>query len=687
METVKTRNSTIRLDRLLWVGIGMGIFYWFAESILHVFVFMEGDFFSQLLPQDVHEIWKRLLVVGLIIGLGFYAQLTVDERKKSEKALKESERKYRTLFQDALNPIFLFNDKGHYVDFNRAAVDFFEFDREEPIDKILQTLSTSDQYILPDIDIGSFSAQKNIEVDYFINGKLKTLLLNLVPITSFDDTIIYGIGQDITERKKMENDITLAHTELNQIFQTASVGMRLVDKEFNVIKINKTFEKLSGIDMNSSIGLKCYEEFAGPLCHKPSCPMKRIQAGEMEIVYEVDKKRHDGLKIPCILTARPFLGPDGELKGIVESFKDITDLKRIQEELRAERDKLRNILFQRVEGVGIVNSNYIIEYQNESLKKKIGDSQGKNCYRVFRERHRPCKNCIMHKAFKTGVLQRNEFDSSDGKSYEQTYTPFKESDGGEKVVVTVRDITEIKASRISAFRSEQLIALGELAAGVAHEINNPINGIINYAQILINKHSKNLKVKDIASRIVNESDRVARIVESLLSFARREKRSKVKANIEKILEDTLTLTEAQMRKDAIHLHSHIPPYLPEIIVVPQEIQQVMINILSNARFSLNKKYRDSHEDKIIKINTNVKSDNGNKYLQISFRDHGTGIPGHIIDKVMNPFFSTKPRGKGTGLGLSISHGIINDHGGKMYIESKEGKFANVIVELPLGQSL
>jgi signal transduction histidine kinase len=358
-----------------------------------------------------------------------------------------------------------------------------------------------------------------------------------------------------------------------------------------------------------------------------------------------------------------------------------------QEELRAERDKLRNILFQRVEGVAIINSDHIIEYQNESLKEKVGDCLGKECHRVLRECRFPCKKCIMHEAFKTGILQRNEFDTSDGKSYEQTYTPFRESDGKEKVVVTVRDITEIKASRISAYRSEQLVALGELATGVAHEINNPINGIINYAQILLNRHSTDLKVKDIGSRIVKESGRVARIVESLLSFSRREKRSKVTTGFEEIFKDTMTLTAAQMRKDAIHLHSVIPPHLPEISVVPQEIQQVMLNILSNARFSLNKKYPKSHEDKLIEVNADVMSDNGNQYVRISFRDYGTGIPGPIIDKIMNPFFSTKPRGQGTGLGLSISHGIINDHGGEIFIDSIEDKFTNVVVQIPVGNKL
>jgi PAS domain S-box-containing protein len=668
---------------MLWVGVGVGIFYWLAESMLHVLIFLEGDFFSQFFPQNPHELWKRLLVVALIISFGFYAQLTVSERKKSEKLLKESERKYRTLFEDALNPIFLFNDKGHYLDCNLAAADFFEFDREDTIDKILQTFSISDYSILPDIEIDYFSAQRNIEANYFIHGSHKTLLLNLVPISSVPEMIIYGIGQDITERKKMEDEITLAHAELDQIFQTATVAMRLVDLKFNVIKANETFEKLAGIKMDEGIECKCYEDFAGPLCNTSSCPLKRIIAGESEIVYEVNKRRRDGAEILCILTARPFLGPDGKVKGIIESFKDVTEITRVQEELLFEQAKLHQILFHRYEGVGILKTDFTIEYQNETLTSQIGDNKGKHCYEAIMERQTPCEKCLLHSAIATEKPKRFEVDTSSGTSYELTYTPFVESDGEEKVVMTLRDITQRKAARAAAIQSEQLVAIGSLAAGVAHEINNPINGIINYGQILIKKSGQEQVVKSVARRVVREGDRIARIVENLLSFTRREKKSRTAIGIDRVIEDTLSLTAAQMRKDAIDVRVSIPSDLPSVVVVAQEIQQVFLNFFNNAQYALNQKYPDTHTSKVIEISAGMTSDTDNRWLKVSFYDSGIGIPSAIIDKVMNPFFSTKPSGKGTGLGLSISHNIVNKHGGKLSIKSVEGKYTRLDLELPV----
>ena len=231
-------------------------------------------------------------------------------------------------------------------------------------------------------------------------------------------------------------------------------------------------------------------------------------------------------------------------------------------------------------------------------------------------------------------------------------------------------------------RAGHLASLGELAAGVAHEINNPINGIINYAQIIANKSEKRSKESDIADRIIKEGNRIAVIVSSLLSFARERKEEKVTVGIKRILHDSITLTEVQIRKEGIILKMDLSPRLPEIIANPQQIQQVFLNVISNARYALNKKYPGSHEAKTIEISDKKLVIDGAPYVRLIFYDQGTGIPANIIDKVLNPFFSTKPSGEGTGLGLSISHGIINDHGGSLQIESMEAEFTRIIIDLP-----
>ncbi|MCJ7596313.1 MAG: PAS domain-containing protein, partial [Desulfobacterales bacterium] len=127
-------------EKLLWIGIIISFFYWFLESALHVFIFQDGNFASQILIKNPHELWKRLLIGAMIIAFSFYAQRKFNERKRAEEALKVSERKYRTIFEDAVNPIFLFSEKGPLIDCNQAALDFLESKRQNLVGKRLWDL-------------------------------------------------------------------------------------------------------------------------------------------------------------------------------------------------------------------------------------------------------------------------------------------------------------------------------------------------------------------------------------------------------------------------------------------------------------------------------------------------------------------------------------------------------------------
>jgi nitrogen-specific signal transduction histidine kinase len=233
--------------------------------------------------------------------------------------------------------------------------------------------------------------------------------------------------------------------------------------------------------------------------------------------------------------------------------------------------------------------------------------------------------------------------------------------------------------------NEKMHSVGILAAGVAHEINNPATGIINLSQIIMNDSPENSGEYDIAQRIEQEGERIARIVSSLLSFSSKAPQKKISVNIHEILEGTLALTEMQLRNEGIKLSNEIPEDLPLVRVDPQQIQQVFLNIISNSQFALNNKFSGRHEEKVIQIQGSVIKTEAGPYLRTIFTDHGTGIPNALLHKVTDPFFTTKPPGVGTGLGLSISSNIIKNHQGGVKIESRENEYTRVIIDLPLSK--
>jgi len=548
---------------LIWVGVGISLLYWFLESWIHVVIFKEGSLVPHIFTPDPHELWKRSLVISLLIFFSIYAQRSINIRHRTENAL------------------------------------------------------------------------------------------------------------------------ALALGEMDQIFHTASVGMRVIDRNFNILKVNKTFETITGVPADEAIDKKCYEIFAGPKCSTLDCPLILILNGADSIECHVEKKRPNGSIVPCILTATSFTGPDGTLDGIVESFKDITELEKAKEAIRRKRDKLQGILSHMKEGVSIVNLNHEIEFQNIAHKKFIGEKKGIPCYRAFHGQNAPCTPCLMRKSIATGTTMQFEFATSNDESFEQAYTPIIDIDGKPKAVVLLRDVTREKNAMTAMMQAEHLAALGELAAGVAHEINNPINGVINYAQIIVNKYSDHYLIRDIAERVIKEGNRIARIVEGLLFFSRSRKEEKTMTFINEVLSDSLTLTASQLRKDNIILDADIQSELPPVIAQAHEIEQVFINLISNARYALNHKYPNPDANKILQIRAATVNNSEQTFIKVSFLDHGIGIPDELMEKIRNPFFTTKKGRQSTGLGLSISHGIVEDHGGMLTIESSENEYTNISVNLPI----
>lgn len=229
---------------------------------------------------------------------------------------------------------------------------------------------------------------------------------------------------------------------------------------------------------------------------------------------------------------------------------------------------------------------------------------------------------------------------------------------------------------------QKLESIGTLASGAAHEINNPLTGIINYAQ-LIHDRIDDDALRDFAQGIIEEGNRVADIVRGLSSFSSQEKEQHSLAIMSDIVDTTVSLVGPLLRKDHINLIVDVAPDLPLLTCRAQQIEQVLINLLTNARDALNHRYPKSDEDKILRVSVDHIEKADKSWIRTIVEDHGCGIPAGIMARVFDPFFSTKPREQGTGLGLSISYGLVREHRGQLLVESEPNAYTRFTIELPV----
>ncbi len=336
----------------------------------------------------------------------------------------------------------------------------------------------------------------------------------------------------------------------------------------------------------------------------------------------------------------------------------------------------------------VVSNDYRILEANPATfaaaKKRRPDVIGRNICAILHGGHSSGSQCPIEQLIghQQTRISETELHGLHG-TYMLTVSPLVEENGEINATLLVaRNLTAEEVLRAEAIRVAQLAAIGELASGVAHEINNPINGIINYARIILDD-PEDPESTDHLVNIISESKRIAGIISKLLDFARRREEVLAPSAIKKIITNSLQLVDHLLKKDGIICSVNLADSLPPLMCNEQQLQQVILNMISNARFALNMKYRQPCPAKRLKIKGELHKQGTTESIRLSFTDYGVGIEPEILDRLFDPFFSTKPKGEGTGLGLSISHGLVRDHGGHIRVHSKSGEWTRFIIDLPI----
>lgn len=498
----------------------------------------------------------------------------------------------------------------------------------------------------------------------------------------------------VLERTK---DLESANKELKEanslnevLIDTIPFGMDIVDGQGNILAASPKIELIFGRELT---GRKCWELYKDDKKQCSECPLfKEITLGQTHT-----------LEVPGVLGGRIFqITHTGMVfkgkKAVLEIFQDVTEQKKQEELLEKNKAQLQALLegttavvtIKDIQGKFIHVNNRFLEILGLHREEVIGKDSLELFPREIAETLR--KNDAQVLELNNSLTIEENLIHGDGslRTYVSVKLPLKASDGKPYAVCSIStDITarkefeeqlrkaheELKATQAQLIQSAKMASVGQLAGGVAHEINNPLTGVLNNVQLIkmlaAQKQEFNIgDFKELLDVIEESALRCVKITRSLLDFSHSSNDTLQPVKLNEIVEKVTTLVSHELRLQNVAIEKQLDENLPDIIGENQLLQQVVFELITNAKWAIQKNESRPGPGKII-IRTWL--DRQKDKVFISIEDNGIGIPEEHIDKIFEPFFTTKPVGEGTGLGLAIIYGIVNKHKGIINMESMPGK--------------
>lgn len=510
-------------------------------------------------------------------------------------------------------------------------------------------------------------------------GQVRWFETNGVKIEWERGPAVLHFVRDVTEEKKVKEALVESEQLYRSLVESLNDVVFIMDGRGFITYISPVVESLSGLGTRQIVG-RNYRTFVHP--DDQGLLEERYIESIGEPYFSHEFRAIDGRGVIHHVRASVRVTVEGGIPVYVTGIlTDISAHKLAEEALMQSEKRYRELVENLNDIIFVVDGQGNFRFINRTVEKITGHKPeeiiGKH-YRsfvtegAFREVEKVTAVSPRSGDFKT--FEAEVYDTGEAvRIIECRMTPVWEDDRVVEFHVIGRDVTEKKELTRRLIQAEKLSSLGGILSGVAHELNNPLSAILGNAQLLMRKELPQ-DVREKLTVIEKESKRSTRIIGGLLAFARESKPERVMADINTVIEDTCRLMEYELRVNNVAMLTALGPDIPFTSLDPGQIQQVFINLITNAHHALSEKGGG---------NISIRSYHRENKIFIEFIDDGPGIAPENLKKIFDPFFTTKELGKGTGLGLSVVYGIVRQHAGRIDVKSKPGKGAVFTVNLPV----
>ncbi|MGO9738579.1 MAG: PAS domain S-box protein [Desulfomonilaceae bacterium] len=635
-------------------------------------------------------------------------EMEIAERRQAEKALQNSEEKYRELVENANSIIMRMDNVGKVTFFNEFAQSFFGFSGEEILGKnvvgtivpeLESTTARDLRLMIEDIVENPDRYANNENENMRSSGERVWIAWTNKPIRDEHGQIaeVLCIGNDVTERKRAEEEVMRAKEDWERTFDAVPDLIAILDRDYRIVRVNKAMADRLGVTPAECIGLRCYQAVHGASEPPLFCPHRQLLEDGIEHTAEFHEERLCG---DFLVSVSPLLGPVGELVGSVHICRDITERKRAENTLRESEERFSRFFRSSPIGTSItsLSDGQIVDI-NDAYLDLSGYTRvelaGQDTLRLEIWANPEDRLKWQKTLEEQGRIQGFEtrFRKKSGEIRDVLVSAEVIGVAGQQYILSlVYDITERKRAEEQRKKlEEQLVqaqkmeSIGRLAGGVAHDFNNMLGVIIGQAELALKMCASNDKLQHNLEEIINAGLRSADLTRQLLAFARKQTAAPKILDLNDTISGMLKMLKRLISED-IDLSWHPGLDLGKVKIDPSQVDQILAYLVVNARDAISGVGAITMKTENVVIDDSDRAETPEfipgQYVLLTVSDTGDGMSKEIRENIFEPFFTTKEVGKGTGLGLSTVYGIVKQNDGFIYVESEPGKGTTFKIYLP-----